>query len=252
MLARMLHAGLLALIAISVLVTSFISGVFGMAGGMILMGVLVAMMPVSAAMVLHGTAQLTSNGWRAVLWRGHIHFDIVGRFLLGLLLAGVVFYFIGFIPDRALVLIALGLTPFLALAIPRRHVPQVTDRGGAQLCGVLNTSMQFVAGVSGPLLDVFFIRTEMDRRAVVATKAACQACAHLAKLVYFGQALSGEHPVPAGVMALSVVAAMAGTSLSKFVLERLSDQQFRRWTQTLVMVIGAVYLGQGTYLLITQ
>src|SRR5690606_3266754 len=248
----MLQAGFLLLVAVSVMATSFISGVFGMAGGMVLMGILVAMMPVSAAMVLHGAAQLTANGWRALLWRGHIHWRIVGRFLIGLLLAGLTFYFVGFIPDRALVLITLGLTPFLAVIIPRRHVPQVTDRGGAQLCGVLNTSMQFVAGVSGPLLDVFFLRTEMDRRAVVATKAACQACAHLAKLVYFGQALSGEHPVPAGVMALTVVAAMAGTSLSKFVLERLSDQQFRRWTQTLVMVIGAVYLGQGTYLLITQ
>lgn len=250
--SSMLQAGFLLLVAVSVMATSFISGVFGMAGGMVLMGILVAMMPVSAAMVLHGAAQLTANGWRALLWRGHIHWRIVGRFLIGLLLAGLTFYFVGFIPDRALVLITLGLTPFLAVIIPRRHVPQVTDRGGAQLCGFLNTSMQFVAGVSGPLLDVFFLRTDMDRRAVVATKAACQATAHLAKLVYFSHALSAGTAISVELLGLTIVMAMAGTSLSKLVLERLSDHQFRRWTQILVIAIGSVYLAQGIYLLLTR
>ena len=248
----MLQAGFLLLIAISVLATSFISGIFGMAGGMILMGVLIAFMPVSAAMVLHGAAQLTSNGWRAVLWRGHVDFRIFGRFLIGLLAASLVFAFIGFIPDRALVLITLGLVPFLVLIIPRRYVPQVNTRLGAELCGFLNTAMQFIAGVSGPLLDIFYVRTEMDRRKVVATKAACQACAHLAKLVYFGHALHSGESLPTLLIGLAVVTAIIGTSLSKFVLERLNDQQFRRWTQALVMVIGTVYLVQGVHLALTR
>jgi len=244
--------GFLVLVAASVLVASFISGVFGMAGGMILMGVLVAFMPVSAAMVLHGAAQLTANGSRAVLWRRHIDFGILGRFIAGLVVAGAIFAVMGFVPDRALVLITLGVMPFLSVLIPRRLVPQVTNRGGAELCGLLNTSMQFVAGVSGPVLDVFFIRTEMDRRAVVATKAACQAMAHLAKLIYFGQALGADAAVSMPVLAVAVGMAVLGTTLSKFVLERLSDQQFRRWTQALVMVIGSVYLAQGAYLLLTR
>jgi len=248
----MLQAGFLVLTAISVLATSFISGVFGMAGGMILMGVLVAFMPVSAAMVLHGAAQLTSNGWRALLWRRHSDFRIFGRFIVGLLLAGLVFAFIGFIPDRALVLITLGIVPFLVVLIPRRYVPQVTSPGGAELCGFLNTSMQFVAGVSGPLLDVFYVRTEMDRRSVVATKAICQASAHLAKLVYFGYAMDSGESVPGLLLGLAVGMAVIGTSLSKFVLERLSDHQFRRWTQILVMVLGSIYLVQGFYLMLTR
>jgi len=248
----MLQAGFLLITAISVLATSFISGIFGMAGGMILMGVLVAFMPVSAAMVLHGAAQLTSNGWRAFLWRRHIDFRIFGRFLVGLLLAGLLFSFIGFIPDRALVLITLGIVPFLVVIIPRQFVPQVTTRGGAEICGFLNTAMQFVAGVSGPLLDIFYVRTDMDRRVVVATKAACQACAHLAKLVYFGHALAGGEALPTALLVLAVVCAVIGTSLSKFVLERLNDKQFRRWTQWLVMAIGTVYLVQGMHLILTR
>src|SRR5258707_7523047 len=63
---------LLALLALSALVTSFISGILGMAGGMILMGILLAALPLPAAMMLHGITQLASNAWRAFLWRTQV------------------------------------------------------------------------------------------------------------------------------------------------------------------------------------
>jgi hypothetical protein len=47
------------------------------------------------------------------------------------------------------------------------------------------------------------------------------------------------------VLAISVVLAMAGTSLSRATLERLTDIQFRSWTQRIVLGVGAVYLLQG-------
>lgn len=247
-----MQVALLFLLALSVLGTSFLSGVFGMAGGMVLMGILVAFLPVSAAMVLHGTAQMTSNGWRAWLWRRNTDYRIFARYIVGLLAAGLLFSFIGFVPDRALVLISLGIIPFLAVLIPGRYVPQASTRYGAEVCGFLNTCMQFIAGVSGPLLDVFFVRSPMDRRAVVATKAACQTLSHAAKLVYFSYAMGGESGVEYTAMAVAVAMAIAGTTLSKFVLEKLSDHQFRRWTQGLVMVIGSVYLTQGLYVLATR
>jgi len=51
----------------SVLSTSFVSGVFGMAGGMILMGLLLSLMPLAPAMALHGITQIASNAARAWL-----------------------------------------------------------------------------------------------------------------------------------------------------------------------------------------
>jgi hypothetical protein len=54
-----------AALGLASLVTSFISGILGMAGGMILMGVLLAFLPLAAAMMLHGVCQFTANGWRA-------------------------------------------------------------------------------------------------------------------------------------------------------------------------------------------
>lgn len=247
-----MEIALLSLLAVSVLGTSFLSGVFGMAGGMVLMGILIAFLPVSAAMVLHGTAQMTSNGWRALLWRRNTDYRIFVRYIIGLLLAALLFAFVGFVPDRALVLLALGIIPFLAVLIPARYVPQATNRYGAEVCGFLNTCLQFIAGVSGPLLDVFFVRSDMDRRAVVATKAACQTITHLAKLIYFSRIMGGQGEVEEWAIGIAITMAIVGTSLSKFVLERLTDHQFRRYTQWIVMTIGIVYLSQGVYVLATR
>ena len=41
--------------------TAFLSGLFGMAGGLVLIGVLLALMPLPTAMVLHAITQMASN-----------------------------------------------------------------------------------------------------------------------------------------------------------------------------------------------
>jgi len=71
-------------------VTATLSGVFGMAGGLVLMGALALVLPVQAAFVTHGLLQLVANGWRAVLHRTFVRWDIVGWYALASLVAGVV------------------------------------------------------------------------------------------------------------------------------------------------------------------
>ena len=238
---------LAALFSVVVLATSFLSGVFGMAGGMLLMGVLIFMMPVPTAMVLHGVTQLASNGWRATLWWRYVKPAIVVRFAIGTLIALAVFSLIRLVPDRATVLLLLGLLPFIAVCVPDKIAPRADRFGGAELSGMLSGAFQLLAGVSGPLLDTFFVRMGLDRRVIVATKAACQMVSHVVKLVYFGGIAAAEADLPPiWLFVLAVALAIAGTSLARQVLERLTDAQFRRWTKLLVMGIGVVYIVQGT------
>lgn len=239
------------LVALSALVvfTSFLSGVFGMAGGMVLMGCLVFLLPVAHAMVLHGFIQAVANGWRALMWRRHVQWSIVFRFVLGLLVVTALMNMVRFSPDLRLVLISLGVIPFIALSIPKHWVPQANSPGGAELCGALCTFFQLLSGVSGPTLDVFFVRGNFDRHQVIATKAACQLFGHIGKLVYFGLLLATPDRFPLSPWALALLAGLAiwGTSLSKLVLNRLTDQSFRQYTQWIVAAIGAVYLLRGAF-----
>jgi len=81
---------------------------------------------------------------------------------------------------------------------------------------------------------------------VVATKAPCQVLGHTSKLAYFGGALgAAELAAQWWHWAVLIGCAVAGTSLSRAVLERITDAQFRRWTRTIVLGIGTVYLIPG-------
>ncbi|NJD89355.1 MAG: sulfite exporter TauE/SafE family protein [Betaproteobacteria bacterium] len=245
-------AAIVATLAVTALVTSFISGILGMAGGMIFMGVLLALLTVPQAMVLHGVTQLASNGWRAVLWRTSIDWRVFRGNAYGSLAALAAFTLVQLVASKPVALLVLGITPFIGLAMPERLVLDVQRRGHPLLCGVICTGLQLVAGVSGPILDVFFVRSRMDRRQVVATKASIQSLGHIIKITYFGGLVGAAQrgSVDFWLGALMVALAIAGTTMSRRILERLTDASFRQWTRWAVMSMGVFYLASGTWLLL--
>jgi uncharacterized membrane protein YfcA len=238
-----------AILAASALATSFISGILGMAGGLILMGILLALMPVPAAMMLHGVTQLASNAWRAFLWRSHVDWRVFRGYLYGSLAVTAVFAVFQFVVSKPVVLIVMGLTPFVGLALPESLHLNVERRGHSSTCGAICTVLSLTAGVSGPILDTFFVRSRMTRHAVVATKATTQSLSHLLKIAYFGGIVTaGRGTVEPWMGAMMIALAFAGTTLSTRVLERMNDASFRAWTRRVVMAIGVAYLASGILL----
>ena len=242
---------LVSILAVSGLVTSFVSGILGMAGGMMLMGVLLAVMPVPAAMMLHGVTQLASNGWRAMLWRAQVVWRVFRGYVLGALVATGGFIFLQFVVSKPIALVVMGLTPFVALALPEKLHLNVERAGHPFACGAICSALSLTAGVSGPILDVFFVRSQMGRHAVVATKAMTQSFTHILKIAYFGGIVAtGRGTVDPWIGAMMVVLAFTGTSLAAPVLKRMNDKSFRQWTRWTVMVLGVFYLASGVYLLL--
>ena len=240
---------LFAVLAVSSLVTSFISGILGMAGGMILMGVLLALLPLPAAMMLHGVTQLASNAWRALLWRNDVDWRVFRGYAYGALLALALFAAVRLVVSKPVALIAMGFTPFVTLWLPEGLHLNVERRGHPISCGIVCSALSLTAGVSGPILDIFFVRSKMRRHAVVATKAITQSFSHILKIVYFGAVVSLEGGrVDPWTGAMMVGLAIAGTSLSRGVLERMNDVSFRRWTRWTVLTLGLFYLADGIYL----
>lgn len=234
-------------------VTALISGVFGMAGGLLLMGVLGLAFSVPEAMMLHGLMQSASNGSRAAVLIGHVQWRIVGLFALGATAAAGIFALLTFQPSKAALYLILGLTPILAW-IPKERLDVDAARPlQAALCGLLVTGLNVASGVSGPLLDVFFVRGKLGRHAVVATKAAVTVLAHIVKLAYYGAPLLAQSPDSArtvGVLFLiSLPFTIAGTWVGSRLLQRFTDDSFRRWTRLIVTGLGALYLIQGVALL---
>ena len=98
--------------------------------------------------------------------------------------------------------------------------------------------LMLMTGVSGPLMDTFFLGGNFDRREIVATKATCQVASHFTKLIYFGGIIDQAatlDPVLAGV---AIAASMLGTTLARRILEAMSDPQFRTWANRLITTVA--------------
>lgn len=244
---------LIAFIVTSVFLTSILSGIVGMAGGMILMSLLAWQLDIPQAMILHATAQFFANGSRAVIHRKHIFFKTLPHYFLGIVLIFAVFMATFFMTNKILLFFLLGISPFLSLLVPKEKTFDFTRKSHAMLCGMLVTFFQLTCGVGGPLVDIFFQSRKMTRHEVVATKAITQATAHITKFVYFGFVVSSlgeiiDTGLPIWILLAVIPVAAFGTSLGKTVLDKISDKQFYGATQILLMGIGVLYLIKAAHL----
>lgn len=233
-------------ILVAVFATSVLSGVIGMAGGMILMAILVVSLGVVGAMLVHGAVQGTANGSRAWFLRRHIQWRILPPYLAGTAVALALFAWLTIVPDPAVVLILVGVFPFLARFTTRLRGLDITRPATSAVCGVVVTGAQLLAGASGPVLDVFYLTTPLDRYQVIATKAITQTIGHVAKLVYYGLIVGAVGAVDAWVYPVAMATAVAGTRVGTRLLDHIDDAGFRTWSGRVILAIAAVCIVQGT------
>ncbi len=238
------------LILISVFLTSTLSGVLGMAGGMILMAILVSALSVSASMMIHGVVQATANGSRAYFLRKHIQFSILPAYLLGAAVAFGLFALLSIVANAAIILIMIGIFPWLARLLPFSRGLDVTRSVTATSCGLLVTSAQLFAGASGPLLDVFYLNSSLSRYQIIATKAFTQALGHLIKLLYYGVVIGVTDMLPGWLILAAILTSIAGTRLGTHLLKFLSEHHFRRVSAGVILTIGFLLVLKGVFELI--
>ena len=236
-------------------VTATLSGVFGMAGGLVLMGGLALVLPVSAAFVTHGLLQLVANGWRAILHRKHVAWRIVALYAVGSLIAGTAISLIALAPSKPYLFLFMGLLPGL-LWLPQNWIKlDAALPPQALLSGIMVTGVNLTAGVAGPLLDIFFVRTALTRHVIVATKAATQVFAHLAKIIVYGGLMLRTHDgaamPPIWLFVIAIPLSMLGTVVGGRILDKLTDINFKRYTRLIVTAVGIMYLVQAGQLFLS-
>jgi len=234
----------IAILTATSLVAATLSGVIGMGGGLLLLTVMAMVLDPLAVVPVHGVVQMVSNGTRTLRLLRDVHRGIFLRYvpMLGLgVWVGRSFYAgtdaSWFRPVvGGFVLLALGWD----LVKPKRlQVPGWVLLPGGFVGGILTVTV----GATGPYLATFFLRDDLDRRQVVATKAAIQTVGHLAKIPAF---LSlGFDYVGAWTVILPMTAAVvAGTLLGTHLLGRLPERGFKLAFRILLAVLaGNLILG---------
>src|SRR5437879_6180748 len=243
---------LIAALGLLMVATAFLSGLFGMAGGLILIGVLLTILPLPSAMVLHAITQMASNGWRAFLWRDYIRSLPVLIFLARCARALGAWSITRYVPDKPVALLLLGVTPFMARLTPADLKPNPDSIWQGTFYGSICMGLMLMTGVSGPLMDTFFFGGKFDRRGIVATKATCQVASRLLKLIYFGGLIGKAAMLDPVLAAVEVWASMTGTTLARRFLEAMTDLQFRTWAGRLITTVAGYYILYGSWLLLAR
>jgi uncharacterized membrane protein YfcA len=226
---ELLDLGILCLVA---LLTSMLSAVVGMAGGITLLSVMLLFFEPLVAIPIHGVVQLVSNSSRTFVQRKHVDWTILWRYSVMLVPMG----FVGIEVAQALppnvTRALIGVFVLLATWKPGwlligTHPERADIHRRFFLLGAVVGLINMTIGAAGPLIAPFFLKIGLSRQAMIGTKAACQAAGHLVKIAIFGIAgfVFAEYAIPLALLAVSVI---AGTWIGSQVLESVNERWFTR------------------------
>lgn len=237
-----MEAGPLAILGAAAFLTSMLSAIVGMAGGITLLSVMLLFYEPLVVIPLHGVIQMVSNGSRAWFQREHVEAGILLRYAALLVPGGILgLLLLHQLPpnlSRALIGGFVLLATWAPGALLLGAHPERSDRNRRFLllggvAGVLNLTL----GAIGPLIAPFFLNLGLTRQGIVGTKAACQMAGHAAKIAIFGVAgfAFGAWLLP---LALLCSAVIVGTWVGTQLLEHVSERLFVRLYKTVLTLIA--------------
>ncbi|MFQ5513018.1 MAG: sulfite exporter TauE/SafE family protein [Myxococcota bacterium] len=232
----------LAALTLAAYLTATLSAIVGMAGGLVLLTILLLYLDPLVAIPLHGAIQLISNGTRSVIQRRHVRWRLVWRYgllmvptsLAGLSVARVLAPGLTRRLIGGFVLLATWRPGWLTLGT---HPERVRPERRFILLGAVVGFLQMTIGATGPLIAPFFLNLGLDRRGVVGTKAAAQTLGHSIKILVFG-AFGFAYRDHALLLVCMCAGVVAGTWTGSRLLERVSEAQFRLLFKTVLTLIA--------------
>lgn len=224
------------------LLTSILSAIVGMAGGITLLTVMLLFMDPLEAIPIHGVIQLVSNGSRTLIQRQYVRWEIIARYAVLLVPAG----FLGLalaqqLPPQAMKAV-IGAFVLIATWVPwwltfGRHPEEIDPRRRFLVLGGVVGVLNMAVGATGPLIAPFFLNLGLTRFALIGTKAACQTLGHLTKIAIFGLAgfAFADH---LGLIAVMFPAVIVGTWVGSRMLHAITETWFIRLYKGVLSVIA--------------
>jgi len=226
------------LIAMASLGTSVISGVIGMGGGVTLIALMGLIIPFTTLIPLHGIIQLVSNSSRAFFLRDKIKKEIFIPMVCGIPF-GVIpaVYLIKNIENKDHFLLLLVILIAYVLFKPKKFPEIKIPFWAFSFVGAMAGFMGMLIGATGPLIAVFFLRDDITKEEIVATKAMSQTVVHFSKIPAF-LAIGFNYTEYLIPIAIFSFAAILGTKLGTILLQRVNEKLFKRIYTTVLFLSG--------------
>ena len=237
------------ILIISAFITSSISAVLGMGGGIILLGIMAILIPEGYMVIaLHGIIQLVSNATRTFVFRSYLIQNLIKEFfigaIIGLTFSGLIIYLLvlGFDVQSAKELKVDFLKPVIGIFIlwylylkgPKKK----KDSKTFSKVGLISGFSTVFIGATGPLIAPFFINDKFSKENIIANKAACQVISHLGKIPLLIFFFKMDYFAESKVLIPLIIAVLIGTNLGKHILQFIPENIFKKVFKILLTVIS--------------
>ena len=225
--------------------TAFLSGVAGLGGGTILIGVLYAAgMAPAEAVPLFAAVQLVSNSSRTVAYLRHVEWSAAGWFALAAVPATLLLAPFAAAVDADVVCLLLALLILASLAPGRSDQAPLPPRAAYLTAGLLNGSLGLFVGATGLFVGRLFFRPEWNKETTIGTLAMTQVIGHGLRVLAYG--FAGFSVLAQAQLLLPLAAAVvAGTWAGKRANARISQSLFDRLFKAILVVLSAKLLHDG-------
>ncbi|MBI5058292.1 sulfite exporter TauE/SafE family protein [candidate division KSB1 bacterium] len=230
-------------LAVGALVTSTVSGIAGVGGGMLFLPILTAVVGVKLAVPYLSVLLLASNVSRAYFSREAIDWQVVRHFLLGVVPGAILGALLFTILPSFWIKKALGvyLISYVALSFTRANWPKSASLRSISWIGLPAGLVSGVVGGQGPIVTPYFLRYGLVKEGFLGTEAVGSALSHLFKLSVWAPARVIGGSDLALLLPLSVLS-IAGSYFGKKLVNRMRLQVFRAILMILLAVIGVRFL----------
>ncbi|MFT6069248.1 MAG: putative membrane protein YfcA [Bacteriovoracaceae bacterium] len=225
-------------LGISAVLTSIISAVAGMAGGIVLLSIMTLFLPFPILIPIHGVIQLISNSTRAWFLRANINWQIFKWFCLGLPLGAFLsIQIIKSLESNTIPLLLIAALIFYAVFKPKKLPSLMIPLPAFILIGFGVGFLGPLIGATGPFMAPFFLRDDFNKEQIIATKSSVQVMGHLIKLPAFLYLGFDYLHYSAPIIGLTICA-IIGTKLGIMLLHKVDEKLFKIIFKTALLAAG--------------
>lgn len=195
--------------------TSFITGVIGAGGGLLLIAILPSFLPLNAIIPIHGLNQITSNLSRAYFGYKDIQYHVIRPFVIGSFVGVGVFAYGLTIVSLTYIPLVIGIYILMSLW-SQKFNDILMKYENYYLIGFFQSGLSVIAGTTGQLTMTKLLKEFKDKDKVVATSAILMSITHILKIIvffYFGFAVYDYLSIIASMIISSIFGSYVGTKL---------------------------------------
>jgi uncharacterized membrane protein YfcA len=232
-------------LALAGFLTASLSGLTGLGGGTILIGVFYAMglAPVEAV-PLFAAVQFVSNFTRTVAYVRHVEWRATGWFLAAALPSTFLMAPLAQAVNADVVSLVLAGLILASLVPGQAQAATLPLRPALFIAGLLNGALGMFVGATGLFIGRLFLRPEWRRETTIGTLALTQALGHALRVLAYGFVGFSALTQPQLLLPLCA-AVIAGTAAGKRLNRHLDEQRFSGLFKTILAALSLKLIWDG-------